>query len=366
MISHYSGLVPLGKRTVEHMSGSMGGHMGMMEGGDSPNQDTTVYPGWFFIASLVMLVVFLPVMFYLSYTLNNLLPTLAMIEDPSPPAYEPLSNNPDDAEAPAPAVSGPITSSLRQTSRMLRSIGGFKSFFRGFWCAFVASMAMSLAQNFFAAFLPNFAASLLAPLPAIMITLPLTTAWTHIIMSAPKSAPWYRRLPPSRKTFAALWRPALVVWLAVGISTSVPAGMLAAFGISKDAMAKNSDVSGLGWKIPLTLIIGLVLGLGLMVPSHVLFTRIQASLLPVDDEPIIAFDRSFGGNVEPEVVGGKGYATMAQAWKTFSRENWMRLIKLYAKVIGVSFAAYLVMAAVFVPTWIVALKHSHHEPVGST
>lgn len=52
------------------------------------------------------------------------------------------------------------------------------------------------------------------------------------------------------------------------------------------------------------------------------------------------FDRSFGGKVDPAIVGGKGFVTMRDALATFPVSSWIRLYKLYAKVIAVSFAAY--------------------------
>jgi hypothetical protein len=87
----------------------------------------------------------------------------------------------------------------------------------------------------------------------------------------------------------------------------------------------------------------------LVLPADVTLTRVQASLLPDAEETIVPFDRSFGGKVIPEIVGGSGVLSMLDAWKSFDWSSRIRLVKAYAKIyalqILVSFFFGLCLAA---------------------
>ena len=75
-----------------------------------------------------------------------------------------------------------------------------------------------------------------------------------------------------------------------------------------------------------------------VIPANVTLTRVQSSLLPEEVESIVPFDRSFGGKVIPEIVGGSGVIGMLDAWKTFDWNSRVRLIKAYAKFLAMQFA----------------------------
>ena len=70
-------------------------------------------------------------------------------------------------------------------------------------------------------------------------------------------------------------------------------------------------------------------------PITVSLKRVQASLLPEEDEAIVPFDRTFGGKVVPEMDGGSGKVSMRDAWKTFDWNSRIRLAKVYAKVFAI-------------------------------
>jgi hypothetical protein len=52
---------------------------------------------------------------------------------------------------------------------------------------------------------------------------------------------------------------------------------------------------------------------------------------------------------------------MRDAMNTFSRASWIRLYRLYAKIIGVSFVVYLLMMAVIVPEVIIMVQKTTRE-----
>ena len=113
------------------------------------------------------------------------------------------------------------------------------------------------------------------------------------------------------------------------------------------------------------IIVALLCQVLFLIPARVTLVRVQASLLPVEDDTIVPFDRSFQGKVEPLVVGGKGYVGIVDAWKTFSYAAWRRLIILYTKIIVVSTAIYALMIVVIVPQVVIILRHSTTEDPGS-
>ncbi|KAF4972357.1 hypothetical protein F66182_17752, partial [Fusarium sp. NRRL 66182] len=76
----------------------------------------------------------------------------------------------------------------------------------------------------------------------------------------------------------------------------------------------------------------LVLYVLIQMPAEVTFIRVAASMLPEDDETIVPFDRSFGGKVTPEIVGGQGKIGIVDAWKSFSWGSRMRFLTVVGKV----------------------------------
>ncbi|KAK0715025.1 hypothetical protein B0H67DRAFT_489207 [Lasiosphaeris hirsuta] len=315
-------------------------------------------PDWAFGVLFLNLIVFLPVFLILGYTLGHVVPTLAIVEDPNPPAYEPLNNNENSDENASPAsenpeASGrPVTTSLRATRRLLISVAGRRALFRGFWCAVFLGFAGSALGAIF-----NMRIIPLIPIGQLLAQLALVqfgAAWTHIVISAPNPLPFYRRLPPFRKAFEATCFPILAVWLATALTVVVSGLTAVALGIkigfSDHDRANNPTVDGhLVWKLIVVALVSFAVELVTVVPANVILVRVQASLLPPEEDAIVPFDRSFQGKVEPAIVGGKGFVSMRDALATFPRASWIRLYKLYAKIFAATTVAYGLMAAVIVP-----------------
>lgn len=303
-------------------------------------------------------------------------PIFAIVEDENPPAYDPVNLNEDEAAdvpgvglvPPKPTAGRPttVTSSLRSINRLLTSNGGWRANFRGFFCMLAQALATAILFGSFSAFLPNVLASL-ATLLAALSLVQLSTAWVHIIVTPRSPLPFWSRLPPFKRTFDATARPVAAYWLASQVATWVPIAVGWALGLDLPNFrfgAPTTTVPGTeprpsdAWKSIVITLISLAFHILVVIPAEVVLVRVQASLLPEDADTIIPFDRSFEGKVEPRVVGGKGYATMTQAWATYSRAAWKRLVILYAKIIAVSAAVFLLMAAVVVPEVILMLSKS--------
>ncbi len=282
--------------------------------------------------------------------------TLAIIENPNPPAYEALA--PEDggdaesattltADGPAPDRSKPITSSLRATNRLLRSIGGWRSNFRGFWCDFALGFATVICRGIFGAFTYPWIGTLLASLALVQ----LSTAWVTIAISQPSPRPFWRRLPPLRRTFEATCFPVLTQWLALTITAFIPLGIARLIRLDVWDPSNPSNPPTINghsaWKGLIVFIVSMTLYVLLVIPSQVVLRRVQASLLPPDEDAIVSFDRSYDGTLEPALVGGKGFVTMKDAFRTFSRDSWIRLYKLYFKIFLATLALYTFVSVVF-------------------
>lgn len=306
-----------------------------------------------------------------NYTLQHVFPTLAIVEDPSPPAYEPVSLNDDAqslAEENAPVADEAarggsqarlITSSVRSTYRTLTAISGFRSLFRGLACYFALTFASSVVFGILSStFVPSLIA---APISAVALV-QVYTAWTHIVISTPSSKTFWQRLPPFKKAFQATALPVVMFFFAKELSTFVP--KMLAYGMSMNlpnpkqpGVIPEGDKNDI-WKAVLVLLLALVMNIFLVIPTQVILTRVQASLLPDEDDTIVPFDRSFQGKVEPAIVGGKGFVTIKDAWQSFPRASWIRLVKLYVKIFAAGLVLGLLWMAVVVPEMLLIMSRS--------
>ena len=208
----------------------------------------------------------------------------------------------------------------------------------------------------------------LIPIGALLAQLSLTqlgVAWTHIVMSSPSKRKFYQRLPPFKKAFEATCFPILAVWAANTAAIVVPGLIGKALGIHFPGKPEGDQPPQFdgsdAWKSIIVGLIAIFLQFLAVVPANVLLVRVQASLLPPDEDTIVPFDRSFQGKLEPAIVGGKGFVTMRDALATFPRSSWVRLYKVYGKILAVVFAVYALLFAVLVPEMILIIAKAQKE-----
>ncbi|KAF4979101.1 hypothetical protein FZEAL_4637 [Fusarium zealandicum] len=314
-------------------------------------------PPWSIFVFMLNAIVFIPVVLVINYTLEKVFPVLAIVEDEKPPAYDPLpveplsaaGNAPKPTDAPAPVVAAgkPVTSSFRATWRLLRSHGGFRALFRGLPCLFVQLAIRSIITGALWGSIP--CGALFGNLISSLVLVQFSTAWVHIVITAPSPLRFWRRLPAFASTFNATWRPTLIFWAASEAANWTSVLIVGAAKL--DNQSELSDASK-AWRGLAAVISIVVLQVLVLVPAYVVLVRVQASLLPDDHETIIPFDRSFNGRIEPAVVGGLGYATVRDAWASFSKSAWRRIVLLHVKITAVSVVAVFVVAAVVIPQFI--------------
>ncbi|KAL6238372.1 hypothetical protein BDW75DRAFT_201642 [Aspergillus navahoensis] len=295
----------------------------------------------------------------IAYTYGNLVPTLAAVEDSNPDLYlrvdnDPANKNPADpndvemeVETPAPR---PITSKLRTTLRHLRARGGRLSRFRGF------SMftTFTVAQSIVSSFVPVSPSSILggfifASLVNVLFA-NLRVAWVHIVISEPSPKRFYQRIPSFRslkKIVPAAAFQSLLVYGSCFVTLSLIRLVhgLKEFDLIRDGDSAPSLVRSAAC---IAVIPGFV-GWLASFPANVIFVRVAASMLPAEDEAIIPFDRSFGGKVVPEVVGG-GVLSIADAWKTMDRDGWKRYANAELKAMGLYMASLIFFSLIITAT----------------
>ncbi|KAG6020397.1 hypothetical protein E4U41_002860 [Claviceps citrina] len=345
-----------------------------IQGGDDDIRGYEL-PSWTALVLLLDLVLLIPLLLIFEYTFKMIYPVFAMVEDENPPAYEPVSLHDHSADAEGGAGIGitrngfkptrgqprTVTSSFRAINRLLMANGGFRANFRGFSCFLAQAVLTSVVMGIFTGALGGFFYPL-ATLLASLALVQFSTAWVHIVISESSPLHFWSRLPPFRRTFEATWKAVAIFWFAREVTRLIPiaAALILGLRMPKSNEPVDMDAINTGF-ITKSLVVTLVTvacSVFAIVPAYVVLVRVQASLLPVEQSTIIPFDRSFDGKVEPEVVGGKGYATVTDAWTTFTKSSWHRLLTLYVKMFALSIGAVLVFSAILVPQAVFIAKHS--------
>ncbi|KAK5175737.1 uncharacterized protein LTR77_000876 [Saxophila tyrrhenica] len=311
----------------------------------------------------------------ISYTIGEVAVSLASIESTSrttvveskPPAYteEPLEKEPlmaaePDAETDVEITvieHKPITSKIRTTIARLHEVGGFRARWRGVGLSMLYHFLHAMVANFLAAFfgVGLFGESLIYIFVSVGLAR-LHMAWTHKMIAHPSSKPWFRSVP-ARKDCKAILLPAFVYAAAQQATIILPVGVAFALGLMQPpAGHSNGEMShhdcrkmalfGLRFlAVPITYI---MVGLAILLPASVTLTRIEASLLPEDQETIVPFDKAaMVGDIDVSARGGCR-ALFVQAWRSFDRSARLRLIKLYAKMIMAQVAVLFVAAHLMV------------------
>jgi hypothetical protein len=237
----------------------------------------------------------------------------------------------------------PATSSFYSILKHLQSRAGYLSRFRGLSLFIVYQLVLARLSIVFGliAFIPRGVDVVLATVVLSRISL----AWNHIVISEPSTKYWFRRLP-SIKLWPKVALPTLVASAAEQISVGLPVGLFLAFGMDKVTQSRVGDMSNSECrayiiKLLALIALGIFSAIAIVVPATVTLVRVQASLLPEDQETIVPFDRSFGGRVVPAIVGGSGCVGMLDAWKTFDWNSRVRILKVYGKVFLIQFGVYV-------------------------
>ncbi|KAM0718873.1 hypothetical protein Q7P37_005945 [Cladosporium fusiforme] len=301
------------------------------------------------------------------YTLGEVVASLAMIESPSstaiiesaPPRYADEPDAPLEKKEPMmPAEAAadqdieitvinhkPITASISTSIRHLHSVGGFFGRWRGAGVGVVYHMLHAIATNALTGLIGfGFVGHALMHILVSLGLARVHMVWTHTMIAAPTSKSWFRRMVP-RKECKVILLPTLAFAVAQQVTVIMPIAVAFALGLPEqmhnqefDFMKRDLSGGEAAYyafallAIPLTAVF---VALAILIPASVTLTRVEAALLPEDQETIVPFDRSLVfGEHDHQTRGGRR-SIFVQAWKSFEPAARLRLIKLYAKMFSI-------------------------------
>ena len=253
----------------------------------------------------------------------------------APPAYSavPLEEPTSERREAILVTSTPVTASLRTTLQHLRSIGGFRSRYRGFWMFFFYSLLLQQFTMLFASFSGFIIGGIIA---AAFMAVPRMT-WVHIAISSPSPKPWYRRFP-SKADFGTAVKKVTGLTVMVAIAEVGGAAVFMALmpqmkGMQEPDMNKHHQPSGDDEKDELRLRVCMmqtaIAGLAWLawsafftVPLTACLAKIQTSLLPEDEDTVVNVERTED-------------MTLADAWRSFDWNARVRVYKAYAKFVAI-------------------------------
>lgn len=270
---------------------------------------------------------------------------MAAVEDSHPDIYVRIDNedptkpvDPSEAElaAATAAPPKPITSKLRTTIKHLRARAGFWSRFRGF----SMYMAWGFAQGLVIAFIPvpmsSFVGQFFVQFLVSVLFSTWRMAWVHIVISEPSPKRFYQRIP-SYRTWVKIAPAAALENVLTTAAFFLPMAFAQLVGWV-DTNPKKEDLFVAIYRFLAVMVFPFLLAFLISVPARVIFIRVAASMLPEEDEAIVPFDRSFGGKVQPLIVGGSGKIGLLDAWKTFDWDGRVRFVKIALKTVAIEVA----------------------------
>ncbi|KAL6801261.1 hypothetical protein GGI42DRAFT_360764 [Trichoderma sp. SZMC 28013] len=330
---------------------------------DSFEHFTFEVPWWARIVLLLDFAIFLPLIIVLYYTLPHIYPVFAITQDEEPIRHD--SPNLDDVTK-KPSPVSPLrtnTSSPSAIYRLLVNNGGILANFRGLTLSLLQWVITTSLLGYYGRFL-GFKYHIVARMFRSLLMVQFSTLWLHLVIAPTTNRSFWNRVPPFTRTLQATWRATILHWAAVEFTGRFPSMVASRMGIDWPSpflfgpdntysfrldMAAGDAV--FYFKCAAVIFVSVVSSVFFVVPSQVVLMRIQASLLPVEDGTIVPFDRSFKGRVQPARTNGRDYATISDAWRSFSWDNWRGLITLSFKIIFLSLSLILLMCAVISLQW---------------
>ncbi|KAI9786565.1 MAG: hypothetical protein M1816_007889 [Peltula sp. TS41687] len=335
-------------------------------------------PSWALPLILFTTMAFIVVYGSFYYFYERVILTLAIVESPQDEIYLALdqSNSSDsddpkqstgDSKLPDPEVDlllvrrPLITSSLRRATRHVIAQGGYLAIFRGMGVFICSAMLAHFAREGIMTLcrLADVSFPISASVSTFLATMAINRfllTWTHVVISQPSSKWWIRRFPTlkiARKAASAtaLWALSEQVVIALPLLTACGLGLHRDL-FSRDGGNGMQDIDEqkakrMMLKSLAVLFVAIASYVLVWIPANVMFVRVQASLLPETDEPIVPFDRTFNGKVVPESEGGSGKLGLLDAWRTFDWVARRRVLKLVVKLLAIYMAGGVVLGLVF-------------------
>jgi hypothetical protein len=297
------------------------------------------------------LLVVLLIDFFLNYAIGSVATNLAIAEDPEPNGSIRLPLDSSDAKLPLlestieevpPAK--PLTSSLRGTLGHIRSIGGFRSFFRGLGFAAFYRLVYMCFFGVFSGIFHSVLGRMIAVVVAATVTCNLHAAWTHATVAADCEATrrgFFTRFL-KRQDAKHLILPNVRYLLAVNVTSFFAQKSI--FSL-RHVSTQGADALAVGL-VALGAVMAVVGVFFAVIPAYIALIRTELSLLPEDVPAVVSFDRSFGGRFDWSGFERRAYwfsnFTMRGAFATFDGATYKRVLKMLVKSVALHFALGLV------------------------
>lgn len=320
------------------------------------------------VISFIVMVVFLSAV---NYTLSDVVATLCMVETPSAAITistpdEPASKDEKEGLLEAsPAATlvrqKPLTSSIRATIKYLVSQGGHLARFRGFRYQMIWAFAYVMVRNMIKAAIPTFVpfSFVISSALAGALTANLHAAWLHKVVSMPSGTRYWQRVP-ARSNWKVLALPVAVHSTMPYVSIYVARGATQLLRLDRLNREDVTEYTGAEWTSLIArfiafIVIAVSCTLFLCLPAAVTMVRVEASILPENEDTIVPFDRTFDGKVMPKAVGGTGSIGFLDAWRSFNWESRRRLLKLFFKTFFIMTGLTLILVHVWAVIGFVAM-----------
>ncbi|KAJ5601899.1 hypothetical protein N7510_011433 [Penicillium lagena] len=276
------------------------------------------------------------------YALEVVVATLAAVEDTNPDIYKRFNTDDDSIKpitypqsgSPIPARYQPITRKLRTSIRHLRIQAGSWSPFRGLGIFCIYSSTRGFLGWLIRASSGSSLVEIIAqPLIGILLA-PWEISLVHIIISKPSSKRFYQRIP-SYRTWIKIVPPVALREISDSANDLFEKALESADWLDFDNPLNTTRETGCSLAILVFVFkaVGYFLIYNL---ANAIFIRVAASMLPEEDEPIVPFDRSFGGKANRSLADSNGYLTLSDAWASFHWPAQIRFAKIVFKSKAVS------------------------------
>jgi hypothetical protein len=297
--------------------------------------------------------------------LHEVITTLCMVESPmaaitvSPSATTPSDKEDSDEKETlletGPTITlvsqKPITSSIRGTIRHLVANAGRFARFRGYRIHILHTLLAGIVTTFFSGALAGVPGQAVIGAGITGAALAnIHAAWTHKVVGMPTEKSLWQRIP-SKSHWKTLALPAAIASVMPYISIYLTCGVAMLLHLHKvetENIQSCAQWMGLVARFLAIFVFAITCTLFLCLPAMVTLIRIEASILPEDEDTIVPFDRTFGGKVVSQMMGGSGVVGFLDAWRSFNWEARRRLIKLFAKTFFIMMGVILVLVHVLV------------------
>lgn len=278
---------------------------------------------------------------------------MAAVEDLDAPIYEPIElgqviEEDADGSSLQHAKDGrkpyAVSSSIRAMTRLLYSGRKCFSSLRGSGWLLLWNMVKGLVLLASVKLPPALVFLMQILLPLLLAQ--LHTLWVHTVITPPSSKPFRGRIIAARTTFKAVALPMLLALVAEATTQRILWHVYKSMGMGWEDFFPMVGAEGKALKFWLLLA---VLVSFLIVPTHLLLVRVEASLLPTDADTIVPLDPAFA-------VGqsARGHLTLTGAWTSFTRASRVNLGLLYVRIFFIT--AISVAAIGFVDfTWYILM-----------